>query len=97
MNWIEILNLVISIFAIGVSVYSIYLTDQNRQKQQNLEKEMQDNEFRFSRRKVWYDKQNIIIDTTLEKITEINGNLLRIRMLVRKQTNQDGNLSEIDQ
>jgi len=97
MNWIEILNLVISIFAIGVSVYSIYLTDQNRQKQQNLEKEMQDNEFRFSRRKVWYDKQNIIIDTTLEKITEINGNLLRIRMLVRKQTDQDGNLSEIDQ
>ena len=50
MNWIEILNLVISIFAIGVSVYSIYLTDQNRQKQQNLEKVMQDYEFIFSRR-----------------------------------------------
>jgi len=96
MNWIEVLNLVVSILAIFVSGISIYLTHQNKEKQQKLEKEMQVNEFKFSRRKVWYEKQNEVLDSILEKLIEISSNFGTLKLLVEKEINDKDNFTSDD-
>lgn len=68
-------NNFLSIIATLISVISLYLTHQNTSKQRALEKEMQQSEFNFSRKKVWYEKQNEILDTSLIKLMKNFSNL----------------------
>lgn len=55
----------ISIIAIFGSLFSLYITDQNKKK-------IQQNEFNFSKRKIWFEKQNEIIDKSIEKIIDMH-------------------------
>ena len=62
----------ISIVAIFSSVFSLYITHQNK-------KEIQQNEFNFSKRKVWFEKQNEVLDKSIEKIIylhQITGEII---------------------
>lgn len=95
MNWIETFNLVISLLAVSVSAYSIYLTDQNKQKQQELEKEMQKNEFNFSVKKVWYEKQNSIIDSSIEKLVENLNFLNRLHISYDESTEKSRAIEDL--
>lgn len=56
--------------SIIISVISLYLSYINKKNQQNLKKELQQNEFNFSRKKIWYEKQNEIIDITMGKLAD---------------------------
>lgn len=55
----------ISIIAILASLFSLYTTHQNK-------KEIQQNELNFSKRKVWFEKQNEVLDKSIEKIIYIH-------------------------
>ena len=57
----------ISIIAIFGSVFSLYITIQNK-------KVIQQNEFNFSKRKVWFEKQNEVIDKSIEKMIDMHQN-----------------------
>lgn len=72
------LNDLLSVLAATISIISLYLTHQNKKEQQKLEKEMQQNELSFSRKKVWYEKQNEVIDTSIEKLLEIHKEVSKI-------------------
>ncbi|MFW5413164.1 hypothetical protein [Aerococcus urinaeequi] len=64
------LNDFLSTIATLISISALYLSYKNTQEQQKLEKEMQRNEFSFSRKKVWFEKQNEILDKAIEKLME---------------------------
>lgn len=67
----------ISIMAILGSLLSLYVTQQNKKK-------IQQNEFNFSKRKVWFEKQNEVIDKSIEKIIDIHeltGDLITLAEL----------------
>lgn len=64
------LNDFLSIIATIISISALFLSYKNTQEQQKLEKEMQRNEFSFSRKKVWFEKQNEILDKAIEKLME---------------------------
>lgn len=83
----------LSIGALLISGYSLYLSNQNKKEQQNLQKEMQSNELKFSRRKVWYDKQNEVLDTSLAKLIEISTNFNTFKILVEKELNDKNNFT----
>lgn len=72
------LNELLIILAATISIISLYLTHQNKKEQQKLEKEMQQNELSFSRKKVWYEKKNEAIDTSIEKLLEIHREVSKI-------------------
>lgn len=55
----------ISIIAIFGSLFSLYITHQNK-------KVIQQNEFNFSKRKVWFEKQNEVIDKSIEKMIDMH-------------------------
>lgn len=59
------MNELISIIAILTSIFSLYKTNQNK-------KVIQQNEFDFTKRKVWYDKQNEVIDKSIEIMMEMH-------------------------
>lgn len=80
---------IISLGALLISLYSLFSSNKNKIKQQILEKEMQNNEFKFTKQKIWYDKQNKVLDASLQKLTEISSNIksfdeLMIRELQRQ-------------
>lgn len=64
------LNDFLSTIATLISILALYLSYKNTQEQRKLEKEMQRNEFSFSRKKVWFEKQNEILDKAIEKLME---------------------------
>jgi len=67
----------ISIAAICASLFSLYITHQNK-------KEIQQNEFNFSKRKVWFEKQNEVLDKSTEKIIylhQITGEIITYAQL----------------
>lgn len=69
----------ISIVAIFSSVFSLYITHQNK-------KEIQQNEFNFSKRKVWFEKQNEVLDKSIEKIIylhQITGEIITYAQIKR--------------
>lgn len=62
----------ISLIAILASLFSLYTTNQNK-------KEIQQNELNFSKRKVWFEKQNEVLDESIEKmiyIHQITGEII---------------------
>ena len=46
---------------------TIYLTHQNKKDQRELEKEIQQNEFNFSLKNLWYERQAEAIDELMGK------------------------------
>lgn len=81
----DFLTILTSIIATFISVLSLFLTYENKKEQQKLEKEMQQNEFNFSRKKVWYEKQNEILDTATEKLIDNFSKLQLMNTNLQKQ------------
>lgn len=68
MKWEQItavISILISLISIGVTTYNSF-------KQRKIKEKLQDNEFEYSKRKIWYDKQSLAIDEMLEIISLIN-------------------------
>lgn len=63
-----VISIVISLISVGVTIYNAF-------KQREIEERLQDNEFEYSKRKIWYDKQSQAIDELLEVISLINKQL----------------------
>lgn len=92
----------LSVAATIISGISLFLTYKNKIEQQELEKEIQQNEFNFSKKKVWYEKQNEILDTSVIKLMENFSKIQYIYLnhIKQKNTLEQGKneiLEEIDE
>lgn len=71
MTWeqaLAMISIVISLIGVGVSLY-------NSSKQRQIDEKLQNNEFKYSRRKIWYDNQSKAIEEILEVLSRINKQL----------------------
>ena len=66
-------NDIINIITIVISSYSLFLSHKYKKEQQNLTK-----------RKVWLEKQNEVLDKTLEKLTENFSKLVKTKPPIHK-------------
>lgn len=94
------INQLISIITILVSIYSLHVSNETKKEQQKLEREMQNNEFNFSVKRIWYEKQNLIIDLSIVKLVENLDHLNKLHKSYDENTERalaiDNLLDEIE-